>query len=133
MLHARDRNRPTDAVEPGGPSCAGDRLPETGRPAGVSVEPVLTAARLAEVLGVSRRWIYSQVEEHEMPVYRTLGGRQLLLELSAVETWLDAYRSGDWSPHLVPIRVRLLEFRARCGSHNLAKRRRRAAPQVVRL
>lgn len=60
-------------------------------------EPLLSAARIADALGVSRRWVYAQVEEHQMPVYRPAGGRALLFELSAVEAWLDAYRTGDWS------------------------------------
>ena len=63
----------------------------------MSLEPLLTAARLAEALGVSRRWVYAQVEEHGMPVYRPPGGRTLLFRRSAVTAWLDAYRDGDWS------------------------------------
>ena len=59
--------------------------------------PLLSAAQLAEMLGLSRRWIYTQVEEHQMPVYRPAGGRALLFELSAVEAWLDSFRRGDWS------------------------------------
>jgi excisionase family DNA binding protein len=60
-------------------------------------EPLLSATMLAQTLGVPRRWIYAQVEAHDMPAYRPPGGRKLLFELSAVEAWLDAYRSGDWS------------------------------------
>jgi excisionase family DNA binding protein len=61
-------------------------------------EPLLDAARLAEILGVTRRWVYAQVEEHGMPAYRLPGGRQLLFELSAVEAWLAVLRIGDWEP-----------------------------------
>lgn len=60
-------------------------------------EPLLSATELAEVLGVQRRWIYDQVEQHEMPAYRPPAGRKLLFELSAVEAWLRGFRLGDWS------------------------------------
>lgn len=60
-------------------------------------EPLLSATELADVLGVRRRWIYDQVEQHEMPAYRPPTGRKLLFELSAVEAWLSRFRTGDWS------------------------------------
>jgi excisionase family DNA binding protein len=63
----------------------------------VTPEPLLTTARLAEALGVSRRWIYQQVEEHEMPAYRLPGGRTLLFRLSAAEAWLTGFQCGDWA------------------------------------
>lgn len=59
-------------------------------------EPLLSAAQLAALLGVQRRWIYEQVEQHQMPAYRPPAGRKLLFELSAVEAWLSRLRTGDW-------------------------------------
>ena len=60
-------------------------------------EPLLSATQVADELGVTRRWVYHQVEQHEMPTYRPPGGRKLLFELGAVEAWLRAFRYGDWS------------------------------------
>jgi excisionase family DNA binding protein len=58
-------------------------------------EPLLDAQQLADVLGVSRRWIYKQVEETELPAYRL--GRSLAFEVSAVRAWLAARRIGEWA------------------------------------
>lgn len=58
-------------------------------------EPLLDAAQLAERLGVSKRWVYAQVEAHELPAYKV--GKRLAFELGAVQRWLDARRIGDWS------------------------------------
>jgi excisionase family DNA binding protein len=57
--------------------------------------PLLTAAELASHLKVTRRWIYDQVESHDMPAYR-LGPRALRFDLRAVEVWLEGRKVGDW-------------------------------------
>jgi excisionase family DNA binding protein len=61
-----------------------------------AAEPILSAAEVANALGVSRRWVYARVEEHGLPAYRPPGGRMLLFRMSAVEAWLDAHRIGEW-------------------------------------
>jgi excisionase family DNA binding protein len=58
-------------------------------------ERLLTPAELADVLGVTRKWLYAQVEEHGMPAYRF--GRKLAFELPAVRRWLETRRIGDWA------------------------------------
>jgi excisionase family DNA binding protein len=58
---------------------------------------LLSTAELAGALGVSRRWIYQQVAEHDLPAYR-LGPRALRYDLNAVRAWLDQRRIGDWHP-----------------------------------
>ena len=55
--------------------------------------PIRTAA-LAQQFGVTRRWVYSQVEEHGLPAFKL--ERTLLFDLDAVERWLEAHRVGDW-------------------------------------
>ena len=40
-----------------------------------------------------RRWIYRQVEERGMPAIKV--GRQVVLDVDAVRTWLDSQRCGD--------------------------------------
>jgi excisionase family DNA binding protein len=55
---------------------------------------LLSASELAEALGVSRRWIYLQVEEHSLPAYRL--GRSLRFDPDAVYTWLESRRIGAW-------------------------------------
>jgi excisionase family DNA binding protein len=55
---------------------------------------LLTAAELAGRLGVSKRWIYGQVEKNDLPAYRF--GRALAFELEAVESWLRERRVGRW-------------------------------------
>jgi excisionase family DNA binding protein len=57
-------------------------------------EPVLSAAEIADALGVSRRWVYAMVEEHDLPAYKI--GRSLAFEMSAVQGWLAARRIGAW-------------------------------------
>lgn len=57
-------------------------------------EPLLNTDALAACLGVSRRWIYAQVEEHDLPAYKI--GKSLAFELSAVRAWLAARRVGAW-------------------------------------
>ena len=57
-------------------------------------EPLLDAAGLAKVLGKTRRWVYDQVEENDLPAYKL--GRSLAFEVSAVRAWLDRRRIGDW-------------------------------------
>ncbi len=57
-------------------------------------EPLLSASQLAEALGMSRRWVYAQVEEGALPAYKL--GRALAFELSAVRAWLAAKRIGQW-------------------------------------
>lgn len=56
---------------------------------------LLTATELAEHLRVTRRWVYEQVDAHEMPAYR-LGARALRFDPRAVEAWLEARKVGDW-------------------------------------
>ncbi len=58
-------------------------------------EPLLDAQRLADALGMTRRWVYAQVEENGLPAYKL--GRALAFELSAVRAWLAQRRVGDWS------------------------------------
>lgn len=67
--------------------------PDTAIPARV-LEPLLDAETLAEHLGVSRRWIYTQCAEHGMPHRRF--GKSLSFSASAVQSWLDTRRAGDW-------------------------------------
>lgn len=57
-------------------------------------EPLLDAQELADALGMTRRWVYAQVEENGLPAYKL--GRSLAFELSAVRTWLSMRRVGDW-------------------------------------
>jgi excisionase family DNA binding protein len=57
--------------------------------------PLLTAAQLADLLGVTRRWVYLQVEEHQMPAYR-IGERALRFDPGAVQGWLETRKVGDW-------------------------------------
>ncbi|CAN5179039.1 hypothetical protein BH18ACT14_BH18ACT14_10950 [soil metagenome] len=57
-------------------------------------EPLLSPAELALALGMTRRWVYEQVERHGLPAYKL--GRSLAFELSAVRTWLSARRIGQW-------------------------------------
>ena len=58
------------------------------------LEPIIDASALAEQLGVTRRWVYSHVEEHGLPHYRF--GKALAFEASAVRAWLDEHRAGQW-------------------------------------
>jgi excisionase family DNA binding protein len=57
-------------------------------------EPLLNAKQLADQLGFTRRQIYELVEERDLPCYRI--GRTLLFEVSAVRSWLDQFKAGDW-------------------------------------
>jgi excisionase family DNA binding protein len=57
-------------------------------------EPLLDAAELADALGMTRRWVYAQVEENGLPAYKL--GRSLAFELAAVRAWLERRRVGDW-------------------------------------
>jgi len=57
-------------------------------------EPLLSPAQLASALGMTRRWVYEQVERNELPAYKL--GRSLAFELSAVRAWLSARRIGQW-------------------------------------
>ena len=59
--------------------------------------PILDASGLAQQLGVTRRWIYTQVEEHGLPHYRF--GKALAFEALAVRAWLDEHRAGQWPEH----------------------------------
>lgn len=61
----------------------------------MTAQPFLTAAELASHLRVTRRWVYEQVESHGMPAYR-LGARALRFDLTAVQTWLEARKVGEW-------------------------------------
>ena len=58
------------------------------------LEPLLETGELAQQLGVSRRWIYTQVEDHGLPCYRF--GKALAFEASVVRTWLEQHRAGAW-------------------------------------
>jgi excisionase family DNA binding protein len=58
-------------------------------------EPLLDAQQLADALGMTRRWVYAQVEENGLPAYKL--GRSLAFELSAVRAWLAKRRVGDWA------------------------------------
>jgi excisionase family DNA binding protein len=55
---------------------------------------LLTTRELAAQLGVSARWVYAQVEEHELPAYRL--GRGLRFDQAAVDLWLYQRRTGAW-------------------------------------
>jgi excisionase family DNA binding protein len=57
-------------------------------------EPLLDAQELADALGMTRRWVYGQVEENGLPAYKL--GRSLAFELSAVRGWLAKRRVGNW-------------------------------------
>jgi excisionase family DNA binding protein len=57
-------------------------------------EPLLNARQLAGELGVTRRWIYQQVEERDLPAYKI--GKSLAFEVSAVRAWLASRRIGAW-------------------------------------
>jgi excisionase family DNA binding protein len=57
---------------------------------------LLNVEQLAEALGMSKRWIYEQVENHGLPAYKL--GRSLAFELPAVRAWLAKRRIGDWPP-----------------------------------
>ncbi len=57
-------------------------------------EPLLDAQQLTDVLGMTRRWVYAQVEENGLPAYKL--GRSLAFEVSAVRAWLATRRVGDW-------------------------------------
>jgi excisionase family DNA binding protein len=59
-------------------------------------EPLLSAQDLATALGMTRRWVYLQVEQNGLPAYKL--GRSLAFEVSAVLAWLDARRVGEWTP-----------------------------------
>ncbi len=65
-----------------------------GRMSRESQDRLLSATDLAVTLGMSRRWVYAQVEEHGLPAYKL--GRTLLFEPSAVEHWLSEHRVGEW-------------------------------------
>lgn len=55
---------------------------------------LLTVQELAVRLGVSRRWVYSQVENNGLPAYRL--GRALRFDEAAVDSWLARKRTGEW-------------------------------------
>ena len=57
-------------------------------------EPLLDAQELADALGMTRRWVYAQVEENGLPAYKL--GRSLAFEVSAVRAWLAERRVGEW-------------------------------------
>jgi excisionase family DNA binding protein len=57
-------------------------------------EPLLDAQELANALGMTRRWVYAQVEENGLPAYKL--GRSLAFEFSAVRGWLAKRRVGHW-------------------------------------
>jgi excisionase family DNA binding protein len=59
---------------------------------------LLDVGQLAAALGVSRRWVYEQVEKHDLPAYKL--GRSLRFELAAVQDWLARRRIGDWPGEL---------------------------------
>lgn len=57
---------------------------------------LLTARELAAELNVTVRWVYEQVDKHEMPAYR-LGARALRFDHDAVNRWLTTRRVGAWT------------------------------------
>jgi excisionase family DNA binding protein len=61
---------------------------------GTSSNRLISATQLAAYLGVSRRWVYLQVEQHELPAYQL--GRALRFDWSAVLRWLESRRIGAW-------------------------------------
>ena len=65
-------------------------------PASAFGEPLLSAQELATALGMTRRWVYLQVEQNGLPAYKL--GRSLAFEVSAVRAWLDSRRVGEWTP-----------------------------------
>lgn len=64
--------------------------------ASLSSNRLIDASELAEHLGMSRRWLYMQVESHDLPAYKL--GRSLAFDIRAVERWLERKRVGDWYP-----------------------------------
>jgi excisionase family DNA binding protein len=65
-----------------------------GDESAVGIGRLLSPTELAHLLGVSRRWVYTQVEEHGMPAYKF--GRKLAFEVPAVRRWLETHRIGAW-------------------------------------
>lgn len=60
------------------------------------MERLLTAAQLAEKLGMSTRWVLTEFEEGRMPGFKmndTPNGRIRFRE-SEVERWLESRRRG---------------------------------------
>jgi excisionase family DNA binding protein len=57
-------------------------------------EPLFSADQLANAVGMTRRWVYTQVEENGLPAYKL--GRSLAFELSTVRAWLAQRRIGEW-------------------------------------
>jgi excisionase family DNA binding protein len=55
---------------------------------------LMDASQLARQLGMSRRWVYAQVEKNDLPAYRI--GRALAFDIKAVEAWLAQRRIGTW-------------------------------------
>lgn len=60
--------------------------------ADIQPEPMVTAEVVAELLGVSRTWVYRHADEDDLPYYRI--GRERRFRLSEVESWIRA-NAGD--------------------------------------
>jgi len=63
-------------------------------PLSLTTNRLVGASELAEYLGMSRRWVYMQVENHDLPAYKL--GRSLAFDMCAVERWLTRKRVGQW-------------------------------------
>jgi excisionase family DNA binding protein len=58
----------------------------------VALPELLTADELAARIHRSRRWIYRQADEREMPAIRV--GRAMYFDAAAVAAWIDKQRIG---------------------------------------
>jgi excisionase family DNA binding protein len=69
-------------------------------------DPLLTADEVAELLRVTRAWVYTETRARRIPHVRL--GRYVRYRRSAVETWvaeLEAASTGRYAPR-TPRRVR---------------------------
>jgi excisionase family DNA binding protein len=60
----------------------------------VTVERLLDAKEIGELLGVPPSWVAREAREGRMPCLRL--GKYVRFEFPAVEAWLVRQRSGDW-------------------------------------
>ena len=56
-------------------------------------EPFMNADEVAEVLGMSRDWVYERAQSGELPSYKLPGGKRRFLYSELLET-VRRYREG---------------------------------------